>query len=47
MECYLSKVYCHLLSTFMIELANSNGFGIRRLRILNTFDNLKGHLIIF
>jgi hypothetical protein len=30
----------------MAEVANSNGFGIKRLRILNTFGNLKGHLII-
>jgi hypothetical protein len=35
------------LSTFMIEVANSNGFDIKRLRILHTFANLKGHLIIF
>jgi hypothetical protein len=31
----------------MIEVANSNGFGIKRLRILNTFGNLKAHLILF
>ncbi len=24
-----------------------NGFGIKRLRILNTFDNIKGNIIIF
>jgi hypothetical protein len=38
---------CREQSTFMIEVAISNGFGIKRLRILNTFGNLKGHLIIF
>ncbi len=27
--------------------AISNGFGIKHLRILNTFRNLQGHLIIF
>jgi hypothetical protein len=43
----ISNVYCHLLSTFMIEVAILNGFGIKRLRILHTFGNLKGHLIIF
>ncbi len=31
----------------MIEVAILNGFGIKRLRILHTFGNLKGHLIIF
>jgi hypothetical protein len=36
-------VHCHLLSTFMIEVANSNGFGIKRLRILNSFGNSKDH----
>jgi hypothetical protein len=30
-----------------MEVAISNGFGIKHLRILNTFDNLKSHLIIF
>jgi hypothetical protein len=39
--------HCHLLSTFMKEVTILNGFGIKRLRILNTFGNLKGHLIIF
>jgi hypothetical protein len=45
--CYILNVYCHLLSTFMIEVAISNGFGIKRLRILHTFGNLKGYFIIF
>ncbi len=31
----------------MTEVAISNGFGITHLRILNTFSNLKVHLIIF
>jgi hypothetical protein len=31
----------------MIEVANSNGFGIKRLGILKTFGNSKGLLIIF
>jgi hypothetical protein len=30
----------------MIEVANLNGFGIKRSRILNNFGNVKGHLII-
>jgi hypothetical protein len=30
-----------------MELAILNGFGIKHLRILYTFGNLKGHLIIF
>jgi hypothetical protein len=30
-----------------MEMAISNGFGIRRLRNLNTFGNLKGHIVIF
>jgi hypothetical protein len=47
MGCYISNVYCYLLSTFMIEVANLNGFGIKRLRVLYTFGNLKGHLIIW
>ncbi len=31
-----------LLSISIIEVANSNGFGIKHLRILNTFKNLEG-----
>ncbi len=31
----------------MMEVTISNGFGIKHLGILNTFGNLKGHLIIF
>ncbi len=48
MECYILKVHCHLLSAFMIEVANLNGCGIKRLRLLrvNTCGNLMGHLII-
>ncbi len=30
-----------------MEIAISNGFGIKRLRILNTFGYLKGHIIFF
>ncbi len=30
-----------------MEVAISNDFGSKHLRILNTFGNLKGHLIIF
>ncbi len=30
-----------------MEVAISNGFGIKHLRIFNTFDNWKGHIIIF
>jgi hypothetical protein len=46
-KCYISNWHCHLLSTFMIEVENSNELGIKRLRILNTFGNLKGHPIFF
>jgi hypothetical protein len=31
MGCYISNVYCHLLSTIMMQVANSNGFGIKGL----------------
>jgi hypothetical protein len=31
--------------TFMMEVAISNGFGIKHLRIFNTFGNLHGHII--
>jgi hypothetical protein len=45
--CQTSNVFCHLLFTFMIEVTNLNGFGIKCLIILNTWCNLKGHLIVF
>ncbi len=35
------------ISTFIMEMAISNGFGIKHWRILNTFGNLKEHIIIF
>jgi hypothetical protein len=41
------NVLSHLLSTFMMEAAISNGFSIQHLRILNTCSNLKVNLIIF
>jgi hypothetical protein len=31
-ECKIENVHSHLLSTFMMQVANSNGFGIKRLR---------------
>jgi hypothetical protein len=31
-KCYIKKVHSYLLSTFMIEAANLNGFGIKRLK---------------
>ncbi len=30
-----------------MEVAISNGYGIKHLRIFNTFGNLKGHLNFF
>jgi hypothetical protein len=41
------NVVDHLLSKFMIQVANLNGFCLKRLGILNTCSNLTGHLIIF
>ncbi len=36
-----------LLSTFVIKVANPNGFGIKRLGIFISCGHLKGHFIIF
>ncbi len=45
LEC--GMLYSECVLPFVTELANLNGFRVKRLRILCTFDNLKGHLIIF
>jgi hypothetical protein len=39
-------VLSNLLSTFMMEAASSNRFGIQRLRIFNTCSNLKRNLFL-
>jgi hypothetical protein len=36
-ECLIENVHSNLLSTFMMKVAISNGFGIKRLRTLKAY----------